>query len=99
MKLEIKNRLSVRFKLLKRCLNGSYKKKYFVTCVQLVEKLFGNTFLSFLRKQESSLFSEFWTPAPRFRGDKFTPAEAGAGVTALLSFSTARVVLAPHPYS
>jgi hypothetical protein len=86
MKLEIKNRLSVRFKLLKRCLNGSYKKKYFVTCVQLVEKLFGNTFLSFLRKQESSLFSEFWTPA-------------FAGVTALLSFSTARVVLAPHPYS
>ncbi len=22
-----------------------------------------------------------WTPAPRFRGDKFTPAEAGAGAT------------------
>jgi len=22
-----------------------------------------------------------WIPAPRFRGDKFTPAEAGAGMT------------------
>ena len=23
----------------------------------------------------------FWIPAPHFRGDKFTPAEAGAGMT------------------
>ncbi|MFZ2149492.1 MAG: hypothetical protein WAV28_19960, partial [Sedimentisphaerales bacterium] len=30
--------------------------------------------------QRESSFS-LWTPAPRFRGDKFTPAEAGAGVT------------------
>jgi|GEM_PF-2981940 len=26
-------------------------------------------------------FSYFWIPAPRFRGDKFTPAKAGAGMT------------------
>ena len=24
-----------------------------------------------------------WIPAPRFRGDKFTPAKAGAGMTVL----------------
>ena len=31
---------------------------------------------------ESSLFN--WIPAPRLRGDKFTPAKAGAGMTTLI---------------
>jgi hypothetical protein len=55
--------------------------------------------MSFLRKQESrvsreggnpvtfcsSLFSQgqVWIPTPRLRGDKFTPAEAGVGMTPL----------------
>jgi len=31
-----------------------------------------------MRNPESS---KAWIPAPRFRGDKFTPAKAGAGMT------------------
>jgi hypothetical protein len=39
--------------------------------------------LSPLRKQgqESIICTGFWIPAPRFCGDKFTPAKAGAGMT------------------
>jgi hypothetical protein len=39
--------------------------------------------LSPLRKQgqESIIYTGFWIPAPRFCGDKFTPAKAGAGMT------------------
>jgi hypothetical protein len=40
-----------------------------------------NLGLSFLRKQESIVCTGFWIPAPRFCGDKFTPAKAGAGMT------------------
>jgi len=41
-------------------------------------------FLSFPRRRESRFVFYFWIPAPRFCGDKFTPAEAGAGMTGKL---------------
>jgi len=62
-------------------IDGLVKSKgfaFFVIPVKLVLDLIG--------ERESRKFEYFWTPAPRFRGDKFTPAKAGAGVTASRTF-------------
>jgi hypothetical protein len=44
---------------------------------QVAEKDLFALRLSFLRKQESSLFKAFGTSAPRFRGDKLRESDGG----------------------
>ncbi len=60
-----------------------FTKIFFVQYKQAVDKVLGHLFLSFLPRigvrdklqQESGVFMKVWTPAPRLRGDKFTPWE------------------------